>query len=168
MDVHEAIHGLDPPGAGYRDGPMPRAEDSRIGHAVKAFTAAEPGWQAAFREAVDGDRALLLCEWSERLAGLAVRLDSPRPLVIGLVGLGLAAEAEDGEAALVAPLHRRSAEKLGADAGRLFDEAAGLSDLVGARWLSGARDSRDRFEDAGYAEHEGADGFRYMRTAARR
>jgi hypothetical protein len=166
MDVHEAIRGLDPTGEDYRDGPMPRAEDSRIGRAVKAFTEAEPAWQATFREAIDADRAELLCAWSERVAGLAVRLDSPRPLVVGLVGLSLAAdaEAEDGEAPHIAPLHRRSAERLAADVTRLFDEAAGLTDLPGARWLTAARDSGERFDDAGYVEDEDADGFRYLRA----
>ena len=99
------------------------------------------------------------------MASLAVRLDSPRPLVLGLVALGLADEAGDGEALLVAPLHRRSAEKLGADAFRLFDEASGMSDLAGARWLEDARDADDEVEDTGYVEDEDEDGFRYLRTA---
>jgi hypothetical protein len=166
MDVHDALTVLDlPRGSGYYDNPIPCAEDDRIGRAVKAFSTAEPAWQAGFREAVDHDRADLLCAWSERLAALAVRLDSPRPLVIGLVGLSLAGDAESGEALLVAPLHRRSAEKLGSDPVRLFDEAAGLSDLPGARWLREARDSDDQVEDAGYVEDSDADGFRYMRAA---
>lgn len=166
MDVRDALTVLDLPTAdGYYDGPIPSAEDSRIGRAVKAFTTADPVWQAAFREAVDGDRADLLCAWSERVAALAVRLDSARPLVLGLVGLSLADEAESGEALLIAPLHRRSAEKLAAEPVRLFDEAAGLSDLPGARWLREARDSEDQVEDAGYVEDEDGDGFRYLRTA---
>jgi hypothetical protein len=166
MDVHDALTVLDlPHGGGYYGNPIPCPEDSRIGRAVKGFTTAEPAWQAAFREAIDTDRADLLCAWSERVAALAVRLDSPRPLVMGLVGLSLAGEAESGEALLVAPLHRRSAEKLGVDAVRMFDEAAGLTDLAGARWLREARDSEDQVEDAGYVENEDADGFRYMRTA---
>jgi hypothetical protein len=166
MDVHDALTVLDlPHGSGYYNHPIPCEEDSRIARAVKEFTGAEPAWQAAFREAVDHDRADLLCAWSERVAALAVRLDSTRPLVIGLVGLSLAGDAESGEALLVAPLHRRSAEKLSTDATRLFDEAAGLTDLAGARWLREARDSDDQVEDAGYVEDEDADGFRYMRTA---
>ena len=167
MDVHDALRTLDlPRGEGYYDQPIPCAEDSRIGGAVKAFTLAAPAWQAAFREAVDHDRADLLCAWSERLASLAVRLDSPRPLVLGLVGLSLADEADGGEAQLVAPLHRRSAEKLGADPSRLFDEAAGLADLPGARWLREARDAEHQIEEAGYVEDEDEDGFRYVRAAA--
>jgi hypothetical protein len=166
VDLRDALAALDlPHGAGYYGNPIPCVEDSRIGRAVKAFTAAAPTRQAAFRESIDRDRADLLCAWSERVAALAVRLDSPRPLVLGLVALGLAGESEGGEALLVAPLHRRSAEKLGTDPARAFDEAAGLSDLPGARWLRDARDSADQIEDAGYAEDEDADGFRYMRTA---
>src|SRR5918999_2858385 len=167
MDVRDALTVLDlPRSEGYYGNSIPCREDSRIGRAVKAFTVAQPVWQASFRESVDHGRADLLCAWSERVASLAVRLDSPRPLVLGLVGLSLASDAEVGEALLIAPLHRRSAEKLGADAGRLFDEAAGLTDLAGARWLRDARDSDDQVEDTGYVEDEDSDGFRYLRTAS--
>lgn len=164
MDVHDALTVLDlPRGEGYYDSPIPGTEDSRIARAVRAFSEAEPAWQAAFREAIDADRADLLCVWSERVAALAVRLDSSRPLVLGLVGLSVADEAGEGEALLVAPLHRRSAEKLGVDAGRIFDEAAGRTDLAGARWLAEQRDSEDQPEDAGYVEDDDGEGFRYER-----
>jgi hypothetical protein len=166
MDARDALTSLDlPRGDGYYESPIPCAEDSQIARVVKAFTLAEPSWQAALREGIDADRADLVCAWSERVAAMAVRLDSPRPLVLGLVGLSLADEAGEGEALLVAPLHRRSAEKLDADADRLFDEAAGLTDLIGARWLRDARDSDDQVEDAGYVEHQDEDGFRYLRAA---
>jgi hypothetical protein len=166
MDTSDAIATLDMPrGEWYYQQRIPCADDSRIGRALKAFTVAPPVWQAAFREAIDLDRADLLCAWSERVAALAVRLDSPRPLVLGLVALSLADEAGDGDALLVAPLHRRSAEKLGADPLRLFDEAAGLTDLAGARWLRDARDTGDELEDTGYVEEGDAEGFRYLRTA---
>jgi hypothetical protein len=166
MDVHDALTVLDlPRGEGYYDGPIPSDADSRIARAMRAFSEAQPAWQAAFREAIDADRSDLLCAWSERVAAMAVRLDSPRPLVLGLVGLSVADEAGEGEALLVAPLHRRSAEKLDADADRLFDEAAGLTDLIGARWLRDARDSDDQIEDAGYVEHTDDEGFRYLRAA---
>jgi hypothetical protein len=169
MDVRDALTILDLPGGeGYYENAIPCEDDSRIARALKTFTTAEPALQAAFREAIDLDRAHLLCVWSERVAALAVRLDSARPLVLGLVGLCLAGETGDGEAMLVAPLHRRSAEKLGTDPGRLFDEAAGLSDLIGARWLREARDSDDQVEDAGYVEDTDGDGFRYLRAAAAR
>jgi hypothetical protein len=166
METSDALATLDlPRGERYYDQRIPCADDSRIGRALKAFSAAPPVWQAAFREAIDLDRADLLCAWSERMAALAVRLDSPRPLVLGLVALSVADDAAAGEALLIAPLHRRSADKLDADADRLFDEAAGLTDLVGARWLRDARDSDEQVEDAGYIEHFGEDGFRYLRAA---
>jgi hypothetical protein len=166
MDTSDALACLDVPrGERYYDRRIPCADDERIGRALKAFTAAPPIWQAAFRESIDLDRAHLLCAWSERVAALAVRLDSARPLVLGLVALSLADETAHGEALLVAPLHRRSAEKLGADPTRVYDEAAGLTDLAGARWLRDARDAEDELEDTGYVEDEDADGFRYLRTA---
>jgi hypothetical protein len=166
MDVRDALAMLDLPRSdAYYDGAIPSPEDSSIARAVRAFSEADPGWQAVFRDAFDHDRADLLCAWSERVAALAVRLDSERPLVIGLVGLSVADEVSAGEAMLIAPLHRRSAEKLDVDADRLFDEAAGMTDLIGARWLRDARDSADQVEDSGYVEHVDEDGFRYLRAA---
>src|SRR5918996_6270985 len=101
MDVRDALAVLDlPRGEGYYRNTIPCEEDSRIGRAVKAFTTSSPVWQAGFREEVDHDRADLLCAWSERVASLAVRLDSPRPLLLGLVGLSLAPDAEGGGAPL--------------------------------------------------------------------
>ncbi len=168
MEVRDALAALDlPRGEGYYRDAIPCEQDSRIGRAVKAFSAAPPIWQAAFREAIDLDRADLLCAWSERMAALAVRLESPRPLVLALVALSLADESAEGAAQLVAPLHRRSAEKLGVDAGRIFDEAAGRTDLAGARWLAEMRDSDDQPEDAGYVEDDDGEGFRYERDGGR-
>ena len=166
MDVRDALAMLELPRIdGYYDSPIPNADDSHIARAVRAFTEADPAWQAAFREAIDHDRADLLCAWSERVAALAVRLDSERPIVLGLIGLSLADEAAAGEAMLIAPLHRRSSEKLDVDGDRLFDEAAGMTDLIGARWVRDARDSADQVEDSGYVEHTDEDGFRYLRAA---
>jgi hypothetical protein len=169
MDLHELLDLLDlPRGDRYYASRIPCPADDRVGRAVAAFSAASPPGQAAVREAIDDDRADLLRAWSERLASLGVRLDSGGPLVQGLVGLSLAEEADPAEAMLVATLHRRSAEKLDLQADRIFDAAAGRTDLSGARWLRDARDAPEQPEDAGWIEDEDADGFRYGRAAALR
>ena len=125
-DVRTELSRLElPGGGGYYRSRIPCAEDSEIARAINAFSESTPREQAAFRAGIDRSRAGLLQVWSERIAALAVRLDSPKPLVLGLVGLSLAQADDEHEALLVAPLHRRSAEKLGVDAGRIFDEAAG-------------------------------------------
>lgn len=171
IDVRDELGRLGlPEGGGYYRSRIPCAHDSAIARVVRAFSEATPREQAAFRAGIDQQRADLLHVWSERLAALAVRLDSGRPLVLGLVGLSLA-QGGDGEALLVAPLHRRSADKLGLDPGRVFDEAAGMTDLAGARWLSDLRDSDEQPEDTGYVEDDDGEGFRYERDgygAARR
>jgi hypothetical protein len=163
-DVRTELSRLElPGGGGYYRSRIPCAEDSEIARAISAFSEATPREQAAFRAGIDRSRAGLLQVWSERIAALAVRLDSPKPLVLGLVGLSLAQADDEHEALLVAPLHRRSAEKLGVDAGRIFDEAAGRTDLAGARWLAEQRDSDEQPEDAGYVEDDDGEGFRYER-----
>jgi hypothetical protein len=165
IDVRDELKRLETPqtGGGYYRSRIPCAEDSEIARAISAFASATPREQAAFRAGIDRTRAGLLQVWSERIAALAVRLDSPKPLVLGLVGLSLAQADDEHEALLVAPLHRRSAEKLGVDAARIFDEAAGRTDLAGARWLAEMRDSDDQPEDAGYVEDDDGEGFRYER-----
>src|ERR1044072_4101024 len=126
MDVRDALAMLELPRIdGYYDSSIPNAEDSHIARSVRAFTEADPVWQAAFRDAIDNDRADLLCAWSERVAALSVRLDSERPIVLGLIGLSLDDEAAAGESMLIAPLHRRSAEKLDVDGDRRVGEGAG-------------------------------------------
>jgi hypothetical protein len=150
-------------GGSYYRSRIPCATDSEIARAIHAFAESSPREQAAFRAGIDRGRAGLLQVWSERLASLAVRLDSSGPLVQGLVGLSLAQGDGEHEALLIAPLHRRSAEKLGVDAGRIFDEAAGRTDLAGARWLAELRDSDEQPEDAGYIEDDDGEGFRYER-----
>src|SRR4051794_34852698 len=167
MGPHQTPEVLDlPRGDAYHRSRIPNAYDSRVGRAVAAFTAASPGGQAALREAIDDNRAGLLRAWSERLAALGVRLESQSPLIQGLVALSIAQEADAAESLLVAPLHRRSAEKLGLDADRVFDAACGRTDLAGARWLRDARDCDDQPEDAGYIEDSDADGFRYGRAGS--
>ena len=148
FDVRHELERLEVPhGGGYYRSRIPCAEDSRIALAIQAFSEASPREQAAFRSGIGQERADLLHVWSERVAALAVRLDSGTPLVLGLVGLSLAQGGSDErEALLVAPLHRRSAEKLGLDPVRIFDEAAGRTDLAGARWLAELRDSDDQPE----------------------
>ena len=151
-DVRTELSRLElPGGGGYYRSRIPCAEDSEIARAIHAFSESTPREQAAFRAGIDRTRAGLLQVWSERIAALAVRLDS------------LAQADDEHEALLVAPLHRRSAEKLGVEAGRIFDEAAGRTDLAGARWLAEQRDSEDQPEDAGYVEDDDGEGFRYER-----
>lgn len=165
MDLDHELGRLDlPHEREYAESRIPSPADSDVARAVRAFTEAGPHDQAGFRSALDAGRAGVLVAWSERIAALAVRLDSARPLQLGLVGLSLAATEDEHAAMMVAPLHRRSAEKLGEDAMLVFDDAAAVSDLGGAAWLEEMRDSEEQPEDAGYIEDSDADGFRYQRA----
>src|SRR3954453_544047 len=168
MDLSELLSQLDmPPGEGYYRARIPCREDEQLARVVRAFSEASPGRQAVFREAMDGVRAGLLLVFSERVAALAVRLESSEPLVQGLVAASLAQEGDPREALAVPALHRRSAEILGLDNGRLFDEAAGRTHLSGAHWLRAVRDADESPEDVGYEEADDGEGFRYERAIAR-
>jgi hypothetical protein len=168
MDVRELLAQLDlPPGDGYYRSRIPCPEDEQVARVVRAFAEASPGRQAVFRESIDRARAGLLLVFSERMAAFAVRLGSSAPLVQGLVAASVAPEGDAREALLVPPLHRRSAEILGLQPGRVFDEAAGRTDLSGARWLADVRDVDEGPEDVGYIEDDDGEGFRYERAVAR-
>jgi hypothetical protein len=155
-----------PPGEGYYRSRIPCPDDERVARVVRAFSESSPGRQAVFREAVDGVRAGLLLV-SERMAALAVRMESAQPIVQGLIAASLAQEGDPREALAVPALHRRSAEILDLDTPRLFDEAAGRTDLSGAHWLRDVRDAEDSPEDVGYEEADDGEGFRYERAVAR-
>ena len=97
-----------PPGEGYYRSRIPCPEDERVASVVRAFSESSPGRQAVFREAVDGVRAGLLLVFSERMAALAVRMESAQPIVQGLIAASLAQEGDPREALAVPALHRRS------------------------------------------------------------
>src|SRR4051794_4605434 len=98
MDLRELLGMLDmPPGEGYYRSPIPCPEDERVARVVRAFSESSPGGQAVFREAVDGVRAGLLLVFSERMAALAVRMESAQPVVQGLVAASLAQEGDPRE-----------------------------------------------------------------------
>lgn len=168
MDLRQLLGTLDmPPGDGYYRSRIPCPEDEAVARVVRAFSESSPGRQAVFRDAVDGVRAGLLLVFSERMAAMAVRMDSGEAIVQGLVAASVAQEGDPREALAVPALHRRSAEILGMDTVRLFDEAAGRTDLSGAHWLRDVRDADDSPEDVGYEEADDGEGFRYERAVAR-
>jgi hypothetical protein len=168
MDLRELLGMLDmPPGEGYYRSRIPCPDDERVARVARAFAESSPGRQAVFREAVDGARAGLLLVFSERMAALAVRMESGEPIVQGLVAASLAQEGDPREALAVPALHRRSAEILGLDTVRLFDDAAARTDLSGAHWLRDVRDAEETPEDVGYEEADDGEGFRYERAVAR-
>src|SRR4051795_841424 len=126
MDLRELLGMLDmPPGEGYYRSRIPCPEDERVAKVVRAFSESSPGRQAVFREAVDGVRAGLLLVFSERMAALAVRMESAQPIVQGLIAASLAQEGDPREALAVPALHRRSAEILDIDTGGVFRRGAG-------------------------------------------
>src|SRR3954453_10853223 len=140
MDLRDLLAQLDlPPGDHYYRARIPCREDEQVARVVRAFSEASPGRQAVFREAIDGMRAGLLLVFSERVAALAVRLESSEPLVQGLIAASLAQEGDPREALAVPALHRRSAELLGLDGGRVFDEGARRAAFFPARWLAAGR-----------------------------
>ena len=156
-----------PPGEGYYRSRIPCPEDERVARVVRAFSESSPGRQAVFREAVDGVRAGLLLVFSERMAALAVRMESAQPIVQGLIAASLAQEGDPREALAVPALHRRSAEILDVDTGRLFDEAAGRTDLTRDRGPLQWGEAQMSLGDVGYEEADDGEGFRYERAVAR-
>ena len=140
-----------PPGEGYYRSRIPCPEDERVARVVRAFSESSPGRQAVFREAVDGVRAGLLLVFSERMAALAVRLESARPIVPGPRSpRRWPRRATRARRSPCPPCTAAAPRSSGSTPPRLFDEAAGRTDLSGAHWLRDVRDAEDSPEDVGY------------------
>ena len=134
---------------------------------MRAFSEASPGRQAVFREAVDGVRAGLLLVFSERVAALAVRLQSGEPIVQGSWPPRSPRRATRARRSPCRRCTAAARRSWGSTPAALFDEAAGRTDLSGARWLRDVRDAEDAPEDVGYEEADDGEGFRYERAIAR-
>jgi hypothetical protein len=132
-------------------------------------SASPPGRQAVFREAVDGVRAGLLLVFSERMAALAVRMESAQPIVQGLIAASLAQEGDPREALAVPALHRRSARSWGSETVppvRRGQRAA--QNHFGAQQAADVATAEDPVpEDVGYEEPTTARAFRYDDAVAR-
>ena len=114
-----------PPGEGYYRSRIPCPEDERVARVVRAFSesspAARPSSARPSTASAPGCCSSSASAWPRWPCGM----ESAQPIVQGLIAASLAQEGDPREALAVPALHRRSAEILGLDTVRLFDEAAG-------------------------------------------
>jgi hypothetical protein len=154
---------------GYGLEPIPVERDSQIARLLDDYASAPQAESHDFRERLGVRHAPVLRAFAERMASLAVRECSLRPLRVALLALALGGAADDvREAILILPLVYRSAELIGADAAALFAEAAAMCDEAFAAQEIEAFPRRNRQDrslaEFGYVESADPDGFRYQRT----
>lgn len=149
---------------GYLAKRIPDPLDSEIASLVD--TAREAGGWADLRARVGQEHESLFRLFAERMASEAVRLGNVEPLEQALIALAAGGlERDSREAMLIVPLVYRSAELLGEDPARLFEEVAALLGGPTADTLRGFLQRPDRSIGAmGYIESNDEDGFRYRRT----
>jgi hypothetical protein len=114
----------------YARSPLPSPEDDRVMACVTAAAGAAPRERAAFRDALTGDRGVVLGRFGFRAATLAARTDAPELLTAGLAAFALAiGPGEDPRDVMVtAAVYHVIAVRLGVDPAQAFDRAAELAD----------------------------------------
>ncbi len=148
---------------GYGYWPLPCPLDDEISEIVNAFLQAAP----AEREAAYGkvNRSSLFLGFSERMAILAVRKNSERPLFEGLIAHVIEDFRFDARENLVRlSLLYHSASKIGLDPIALFDRAAALATPKAAKYIRDfARRSPElrRIEAMRFRETITPEGFSY-------
>jgi hypothetical protein len=150
----------------YRFSTLPSLADEKMMDLCEHFMQADEDRRAAFLSSLEESTAYALLAFAERMSMLSVRRGSERLLLLGLVGLVLAAHRIDPRMGLmVLSLLHRSAEKMGLDPGPVFRAAAGyaraasVSDLV-VGFLG--RDPKHKdIRAMGFQEIEGPSGLIY-------
>jgi hypothetical protein len=149
--------------------PIPRPRDGEIEALLCSWMALDAQARQASAQGILEEQRFTLLGYSERMASLAVRKRDQRLVVLGLVALGV-----DGwrlgdwrDNALLISLHYDAAQRIAADAGALFENAASLLPPKPASALRSflRRPAVDKtIEAMGYVVETNADGFRYRRT----
>ena len=152
----------------YIHRPIPCEFDADISELISAFMAASPSEREMMISYMREDYSGWLFAFSVRMAALAVRQRSRRPLLEGLVALVFEDYKYDyrDNVVCLGPIHH-SAIKIGVAPNELFTEAASYANNQAADVIANfpSRPADERSLKAmGYKESNGPDGFRYEQT----
>lgn len=166
QDIAAGLAELDERNAGYGNRPLPDPLDEQIAGLVERVTEAPDEVRQAVRAELTQMQGQFLLGYGERMASLAVRMESAKLLENGLLAIGLAAEKlYFKDVVLVLTLYERSAELLGVDAVELFERAAVPVDAPEYVRDFPKREEPERDLTAmGYEEQETPEGFLFVRT----
>jgi catechol 2,3-dioxygenase-like lactoylglutathione lyase family enzyme len=157
---------------GYGDAPIPAARDDELAARLEALIAGDAEDRDAAASRLGPAYTATLLEFAERMATFAVRERRGRPVLHGLLALGLAwrGAADVRDAVPVMGLLHGAASRAGGDPGGLFHEAAALcpADVAGVFRDFLTRPDLDGIdEEMGYVASSDRDGFRYRRPWGR-
>jgi hypothetical protein len=161
-----AVRKEDPMGYGRRALPSPL--DQLVGALIEAFIVATPMERRRVSAQSDETLSRLLLVFAERMASLAVRLNSRDHLFKGLVALAAEGWTTDSrEDLLILSLLHDAAIRIGLDPREAFEQVLPYTTKPVADSLERflARTPQDKVIEAmGYRVGADADGFRYERT----
>ncbi|HKX84484.1 MAG TPA: hypothetical protein VJL58_09710, partial [Pyrinomonadaceae bacterium] len=119
------------------------------------------------RENVEPDQKRVFLAFAERMASLAVRLNSHKPLMTAMIAMFLQIGIGDvREDIIVLTLIHDASKRVGTDPGFVFLESArqfGLDDTSGLEAYLRRSDDSKSLKSMGYSEGADEDGFRFVR-----
>lgn len=154
--------------AGWGTTRIPNEIDDEITDLIKAYLELDDEGKRKVRESVQRDQKFVFLAFAERMASLAVRLNSQGPLMTAMTAMFLQIGTGDvREDILRLTLVYAAAQKLGIDPRFVFLESArqfGLQNTSGLEAFLERSDEDKSIDSMGYAEGEDDDGFRFVRT----
>jgi hypothetical protein len=152
--------------AGWGTTRIPNEIDDEITELVKDYLELDEEGKRKVRDSVQRDQKFVFLAFAERMASLAVRLNSQEPLMTAMTAMYLQIGTGDvREDIIVLTLIHAAAEKLGADPRFVFLESArqfGLDDTSGLEAYLRRSDEDKSIKSMRYAEGSDEDGFRFV------
>jgi hypothetical protein len=153
---------------GYALMPIPQARDTQILDLVQAWVALDESARDYDARAISHRQSRVLLAFGERMASTSVREGSQKPLLPGLLAVGIGGLHEDSrEAITVLPLFYDAAQRTGVDPENIFEGAAALlpEPIASDIRRFPHRSATDRSLQAmWYSVGADSDGFRYVRN----
>jgi hypothetical protein len=147
---------------------IPNEVDDEITNIIKNYLIlGDNTAKKKIRESVGRDQKRVFLAFAERMASLAVRLNSYEPLMTAMMAMFLQIGIGDvREDIIILTLIHAATEKLGSDPRFIFLESArqfGLEDTSGLEAYLRRSDESKSLKSMGYSEGTDQDGFRFVR-----
>ena len=153
---------------GWGTSRIPNDVDAEIKDIInKYLSLGDDGAKKSIRESVGRDQKRVFLAFAERMASLAVRLNSQEPLMMAMMAMFLQIGIGDvREDIIILTLIHAAAEKISSDPRFVFLESArqfGLNDTSGLEAYLGRSNESKSLKSMGYSEGVDEDGFRFVR-----
>jgi hypothetical protein len=154
--------------AGWGASRIPNEIDDEITDLVKGYLELDDEDKRTVRLSVERDQKFVFLAFAERMASLAIRLESREPLMLAMIAMFLQIGIGDVREDIIRlSLVHAAAQKLEIDPRSVFMESAqqfGLGDTSGLEAFLRRSDEDKSIKSMGYTEGMDQGGFRFVRT----